>query len=282
MKIVECPRDAMQGLAQQIPTSKKITYIQQLLAVGFDTLDFGSFVSPKAVPQMADTAEVLQGLDLSSSPTKLLAIVANQRGVDAACSYVQIRYLGFPLSISETFQHRNTNASIALGLDLVNYALEQCATANKELVVYLSMAFGNPYNDPYSGETVLEFTDKLKTMGCRIVSLADTVGLASESEVLALGSLVNKHFSDLEIGMHLHSQPQSAQQKVEAAYRSGIRRIDTALGGLGGCPFAEDELVGNLPTEELLLWAKQKSIALGLNETALSAASQYLQAEILS
>lgn len=282
MKIIECPRDALQGLTQQIPTAKKIAYIQQLLAVGFDTLDFGSFVSPKAIPQMADTAEVLHGLDLSSSKTKLLAIVANQRGVDTACSFAQIHYLGFPLSISETFQQRNTNASISAGLDLVNYALEKCAATNKELVVYLSMAFGNPYNDPYSGQIVLDFTDKLQAMGCRIVSLADTVGLASESEVRALGSLVNKHFSDLEIGMHLHSQPQLAQQKIEAAYESGIRRIDTALGGLGGCPFAEDELVGNLPTEELLLWAKQKSMALGLDDTALSSASHYLRAEILS
>lgn len=283
MKIIECPRDAMQGLPQQIPTPHKIAYIQQLLAVGFDTLDFGSFVSPKAVPQMADTAEVLDGLDLSETKTKLLAIVANQRGVDTACTFPQIRYLGFPLSISETFQHRNTNADIAKGLDVVAYALDKCAANLKELVVYLSMAFGNPYQDPYSGQLVLDFTAKLQTMGCKIVSLADTVGLASDNEVLELGRLVHQAFANnLEIGMHLHSQPPSARKKIEAAYLSGIRRIDAAVGGLGGCPFAEDELVGNLPTEELVLWAKGKNITLGLDETALAKASHYLRTHIVS
>ena len=281
MKIIECPRDAMQGLADFVPTEKKIEYINLLLKVGFDTLDFGSFVSPKAVPQLADTAEVLDGIALTASITKLLAIVANARGVETACSFPEIHYLGFPLSISETFQQRNTNASIAQGLEVVKQALENCSQASKQLVVYLSMAFGNPYQDPYSAQVVIDYAGKLKEMGCSIVSLADTVGLANDNQIYALGGQVLNHFPDLEIGMHLHSHPMTAYEKVEAVWKSGIRRIDTALGGLGGCPFAEDELIGNMPTESLLHWAEDQKINLGLDEKALTQASLYLQTEIL-
>lgn len=281
MKIIECPRDAMQGLADFVPTEKKIEYINLLLKVGFDTLDFGSFVSPKAVPQLADTAEVLDGIAMTVSKTKLLAIVANARGVETACSFPEIQYLGFPLSISETFQQRNTNASIAQGMEVVKQALESCSQASKQLVVYLSMAFGNPYQDVYSEQVAIDYAGKLKEMGCSIVSLADTVGLANENQIYALGSQVLNHFPDLEIGMHLHSHPMTAYQKVEAVWKSGIRKIDTALGGLGGCPFAEDELVGNMPTESLLHWAEDQKINLGLDEKALTQASLYLQTEML-
>jgi hydroxymethylglutaryl-CoA lyase len=272
----------MQGLPGFVPTAKKITYLNMLLKVGFDTLDFGSFVSPKAIPQMADTQEVLAGLDLGGSSTKLLAIVANDRGVDKACSFPEIAYLGFPLSISETFQQRNTNASIGQGIEVVKRTLEKCSRSNKELVVYLSMGFGNPYGDEYSEQIVLDVAGELKEMGTRIISLADTVGLANESQILQLGKTVTTHFSDLELGMHLHSRMETAPLKIEAWWNSGIRRIDTALGGLGGCPMAEDELVGNLATETFIDWANEKGFSLGLDMPILLKARMYLQYEILS
>jgi len=281
LKLIECPRDAMQGLSSFVPTEVKIYYLNLLLQVRFNTLDFGSFVSPKAVPQMADTEQVLSRLDFSTTRTKLLAIVANRRGVEAACSHPTIHYLGFPLSVSETFQHRNTHASIAQGLDLVKEALEFCSKSQKELVVYLSMAFGNPYGDDYSTQLVADYAGLLQQMGCRIVSLADTVGLASEDEVKALGEIIFMGFPDVEIGMHLHTRPEKAQDKLKAAIASGCTRIDTALNGLGGCPFAEDELVGNVPTEAIVTYAKVNKMDLGLDLSILSEARKYLLTRII-
>lgn len=281
-KIIECPRDAMQGLSFFVPTEVKIAYLNLLLKVGFDTLDFGSFVSPKAIPQMADSAEVLTGLDMSSSSTKLLAIVANMRGVEAACAHNSIHYLGFPLSVSETFQRRNTSASIDQGFELVKQCLELCPSTKKELVVYLSMAFGNPYGDPHSPDLVVRFVDQLVQMGCRTISLADTVGLANDLEIKELGKQVVSRFPEIEIGMHLHSRPDTALSKAKAALDSGCTRIDTALGGLGGCPMAEDVLVGNLPTEVLVSYALEKGLRLGLDAEKLRLAKDYLQTHVLA
>lgn len=281
LKIIECPRDAMQGLSFFVPTEAKIKYLNLLLKAGFDTLDFGSFVSPKAVPQMSDTAEVLAGLDLSSTQTRLLAIVANMRGVEMACSHPEIYYLGFPLSVSETFQQRNTNAGIGQGIDVIKQALDSCSNANKELVVYLSMAFGNPYKDNYSVELVSDYAGQLKEMGVRIVSLADTVGLASADEVKVLGQKIISQFPDLEIGMHLHSNPISAKEKLAAAIATGCVRIDTALHGLGGCPFAEDELVGNMPTETLVQMASETKLETDLDLEMLNKAKEFLLTKIL-
>jgi hydroxymethylglutaryl-CoA lyase len=276
--IIECPRDALQGLGHFVPTEKKAEYLNLLLKVGFHTLDFGSFVSPKAVPQMADTAQVLDLLELNAK-TKLLAIVANMRGVETACLYPQIDYLGFPLSVSETFQQRNTNSDIAQGLELVKLALNKCDHYDKQLVVYLSMAFGNPYQEAYSTKKVLDLAHKLELLGCQIVSLADTVGMASTSDISILGVEMIRHFPQLEIGMHLHTRPDEALEKIKAVWNTGIKRIDTALGGLGGCPFASDDLVGNMPTESLLAWDKKNS--LGINTSALQKASHFLQTEII-
>lgn len=281
LKIIECPRDAMQGLSFFVPTDVKIQYLNLLLKVGFDTLDFGSFVSPKAVPQMADTAEVLAGLDLSSTQTKLLAIVANMRGVEMACSHPEIHYLGFPLSVSETFQQRNTNAGIEQGIELIKQTLEYCSNANKELVVYLSMAFGNPYKDFYSTDLVADYAGQLQEMGVKIVSLADTVGLATSEEVQLLGKKIITEFSDLEIGMHLHSNPISAKEKLAAALATGCVRIDTALHGLGGCPFAEDELVGNMPTETLVQMVSETRLETGLDFKILKKAKEFLLTKVL-
>lgn len=281
LKIIECPRDAMQGLSFFVPTEAKIQYLNLLLKAGFDTLDFGSFVSPKAVPQMADTAEVLAGLDVSSTQTKLLAIVANMRGVEMACSHPEIHYLGFPLSVSETFQQRNTNAGIEQGLELIKQALDSCAKTHKELVVYLSMAFGNPYKDNYSIELVADYAGILQEMGVKIISLADTVGIASTDDVELLGNKIVPQFPNLEIGMHLHSNPISAKEKLAAALATGCVRIDTALQGLGGCPFAEDKLVGNVPTEILVQLASEIRLAIDLDLEMLNKAKEFLLTEIL-
>lgn len=252
MKIIECPRDAMQGLVEFIPTPEKIRYLNQLLKVGFHTLDFGSFVSPKAIPQMRDTAEVLGGLDLSSTKTRLLAIVANTRGAEEAASHEAITYLGFPLSISETFQIRNTNKSIAEALNSLAAIKDICVRQNKKLVSYISMGFGNPYGDPYDVSMVSGFADILTTLGSDVISLADTVGAATHQEVSVLmGSLI-RQFKNVEIGVHLHSTPSAVREKVKAALDAGCMRIDGALKGYGGCPMANDELVGNIATEVLL------------------------------
>jgi hydroxymethylglutaryl-CoA lyase len=252
VKLIECPRDAMQGLEGFIPTAQKVRYINQLLRVGFDTIDFGSFVSSKAIPQMRDTAEVYEQLAWQESRSKLLAIVANRRGAEEASAYEGITYLGFPLSISETFQQRNTNKTIAEALNTVAEIQELCGQRNKQQVVYISMGFGNPYGDPYNTEVVAQFVDILATLGVTIVSLADTIGVANPENIAHLVGNLTRSYPRLEIGVHLHSNPATAKEKVEAAWKAGCRRFDGAIKGFGGCPMAKDELVGNLATETIL------------------------------
>ena len=258
MKIIECPRDAMQGLADFIPTKKKILYINRLLEVGFDTIDFGSFVSPKAIPQLRDTAEVLSQLNVTSSKSKLLAIVANTRGAQQASEYETISYLGFPLSISETFQQRNTNKSISEALNSIQEIQLICERKNKILVTYISMGFGNPYGDLYDVEVVEKFTDVLNSLGIKIISLADTIGVSKPEQITYLFKKLTKNFPSVEFGVHLHSTPSTALEKIEAAYNSGCQRFDGAIKGFGGCPMAEDELVGNLATETVLMFLDSK------------------------
>ena len=258
MKIIECPRDAMQGLADFIPTKKKILYINKLLEVGFDTIDFGSFVSPKAIPQLRDTAEVLSQLNVTSSKSKLLAIVANTRGAQQASEYETISYLGFPLSISETFQQRNTNKSISKALNSIQEIQLICERKNKILVTYISMGFGNPYGDLYDVEVVEKFTDVLNSLGIKIISLADTIGVSKPEQITYLFKKLTKNFPSVEFGVHLHSTPSTALEKIEAAYNSGCQRSDGAIKGFGGCPMAEDELVGNLATETVLMFLDSK------------------------
>lgn len=270
MKLIECPRDAMQGINTFIPTEKKVYYINSLLEVGFDTLDFGSFVSPKAIPQLRDTVEVLSQLKVSD--TKLLAIVANTRGAEEASQHDRITYLGFPLSISETFQQRNTNKSIAEALNTLDEIQQICLQSNKVLVTYISMGFGNPYGDLYSVDHVLKMTDVLATMGVAIVSLADTIGISQPEQIENLYSLAVKNFPSIEFGAHLHSSPQKAWEKIAAAYQAGCQRFDGALKGFGGCPMAEDELVGNLATETILSFLDSKQAAPALNRDAFSEA----------
>lgn len=272
IKLIECPRDAMQGLHAFIPTSDKVRYLNQLLQVGFDTLDFGSFVSPKAVPQMRDTPDVIAQLNWQSNSTKLLAIVANYRGAEQAVQFEGITYLGFPLSISETFQRRNTNKSISEALDTVVDIQELCAKHNKEQVVYISMAFGNPYGDPYSEDAVIQFAGILGDLGVEVISLADTVGAATPHEVSFLYEQVSRALPELEIGLHLHARPDEVADKVNAALGAGCKRIDGALKGFGGCPMAQDKLVGNIPTEKIIEWLENKRIETGLNKTELNKA----------
>lgn len=272
MKIIECPRDAMQGLEEFIPTEKKIRYINQLLKVGFDTIDFGSFVSAKAIPQMRDTAEVLAGLDMKNTKSRLLAIVANTRGAEQAASYESIRYLGFPLSISETFQQRNTNKSIGEALETVHEIQQICVASNKEQVVYISMGFGNPYNDPYDRKVVGQFVDILNTLGVTIVSLADTIGVANPEQITSLFTTLSDKSPSLEIGVHLHSNPRTAREKIEAAFQAGCKRFDGALKGFGGCPMAKDDLVGNLATETILTCLHENHARVGVDEQELAKA----------
>lgn len=279
IKLIECPRDAMQGWKQFIPTEKKIEYINSLLQVGFDTLDFGSFVSPKAIPQMQDTHAVLKRLDLSNTTTKLLAIVANVRGAEEAVLYEQITYLGFPLSVSETFQQRNTNASIQEALARVQEIQALCVRNGKKLVVYISMGFGNPYGDAYSPEVVFQYVDQLVNAGIQIISLADTVGVAMPQQIHDLTNYLVSELPQVEIGVHLHATAQHWHAKVEAAYSGGCRRFDGALKGIGGCPMANDELVGNLNTEGLLAYLEEKGAAPQLNQAALQKSLE-LAAEI--
>lgn len=250
--LVECPRDAMQGWADLIPTRDKIAYLQALLDVGFHTLDFGSFVSPKAIPQMADTAEVLEQLDLTGTNTRLLAIVANMRGANTACRYSSIDFLGYPFSVSETFQRRNTNSGIAESYELVQQMNTLANHHEKKLVVYLSMGFGNPYGDDYSEEMVMDWIDKISNAGVSIISLADTVGLASPLQVKSLCSKVIASFPLITTGVHLHANPLGWKEKIEAALEAGCTRIDSAMKGIGGCPMANDTLIGNIDTEELV------------------------------
>lgn len=265
MKIIECPRDAMQGIDEFIPTDKKIQYINQLLRVGFDTIDFGSFVSPKAIPQMRDTAEVLDGLDMNIGRSKLLAIVANTRGAEDACKFGMISYLGFPLSISETFQKRNTNKSIVEALNTVAEIQDLCVKNGKQLVTYISMGFGNPYGDPYDEDVVGKFVDILQTLGVQTVSLADTIGVSKPEQIRNLFTTMTSQFPTMEIGVHLHSNPATATEKIEAAFKAGCQRFDGAIKGLGGCPMAEDELVGNLATESIVRYLVDQNIELTLD-----------------
>jgi hydroxymethylglutaryl-CoA lyase len=269
IKLIECPRDAMQGWKTFIPTEKKIQYLNSLLQVGFDTIDFGSFVSPKAIPQMADTHEVLKKLDVSATKSKLLAIIANVRGAEAALQYEAIYYLGFPLSVSETFQQRNTNASINDALLRVREIQKLCVAGGKSLVVYLSMGFGNPYGDPYNIETVYEFSGQLAAEGISIISLADTVGVATPQQVSDLTAYTIKALPDTEIGVHLHSTAQNWKEKAAAAFHAGCRRFDGALKGIGGCPMANDALVGNMNTEWLLEYFNEQKAAPLLDAKAL-------------
>jgi hydroxymethylglutaryl-CoA lyase len=268
MKIIECPRDAMQGIDEFIPTDKKIRYINQLLKVGFDTIDFGSFVSPKAIPQLRDTAEVLAGLDLTGSTSKLLAIVANTRGAEEAAKHKTIEYLGFPLSISETFQQRNTNKSITEALETLNEIQQICSETNKKQVVYISMGFGNPYNDPYDVNVVGQFVDILNTLGVGIISLADTIGVSTPDQITYLFRTLSEKFPLVELGAHLHSNPKSAREKIDAAYNAGCKRFDGAIKGFGGCPMAKDELVGNLATETILAYLQERDAVKGINGTS--------------
>jgi len=272
IKLVECPRDAMQGIPDFIPTETKIRYLNALLRVGFDTLDFGSFVSPKAVPQLRDTPEVLAGLDLQQTRTKLLAIVANRRGAEEAVRFDAIRYLGFPLSVSETFQQRNTNKSIAEAFEEVRAIKTLCKAAGKELVVYLSMGFGNPYGDPYSPETVAAYAGRLIELGITILAPSDTVGTSTPDQIEALFRHLLETFPGIEFGAHLHARPGETAEKVRAARRAGIVRFDGALRGYGGCPMAADELTGNLPTEEIIQLLDEENAAPPLNRAALAEA----------
>jgi hydroxymethylglutaryl-CoA lyase len=269
----------MQGLHQFIETDTKAAYINTLLRVGFDTIDFGSFVSPKAIPQMRDTAEVLARLDMSHTSTKLLAIIANLRGAQQAASFEEISYLGFPLSLSETFQERNTNKTIAQALQEVAYIQALCEQTSKQLVVYLSMGFGNPYGDPYSPAIAEELAGKLVQLGVQIIAPSDTIGSATPEHIYALFTALLRAFPHIEFGAHLHSTPNTTEEKLEAAYKAGCRRFDGAIRGFGGCPMAKDELTGNIATEKMLAWFKNQQVTLSLNETKFNEA--YLQANQL-
>jgi len=268
LKLIECPRDAMQGLHQFVPTELKAKYINKLLQVGFDTIDFGSFVSSKAIPQMSDTAEVFNLLDLSNTKSKLLAIVANKRGAIDAAQFEQIDYLGYPFSVSETFQIRNTNATIEESLGRVAEIQDICLANNRKLVVYLSMGFGNPYGDPWNVEIVQRWVDHLAEMEIKILALSDTIGVSNPENISYLFSNLIPPYPDVEFGAHLHTQPHNWREKVEAAYLSGCRRFDSAMKGYGGCPMAKDELTGNMPTENMLSYFNETGVKTGLNEEA--------------
>lgn len=260
VRLIECPRDAMQGWKTLIPAAKKAAYINLLLKAGFDTIDFGSFVSPKAIPQLADTREVLSLLDLTGTDTRLLAIIANLRGAAEAVSFDEISYLGFPFSVSETFQLRNTNSSIHESLGRVEEIQELCVKSGKELVIYISMGFGNPYGDPYDEEQVFEWVNKLVGMDIGIISLADTVGLASPEQVYSMTRYLVESLPGTEIGVHLHSTAANWQDKLDAAVKAGCRRFDGALKGIGGCPMANDELVGNMDSERMIGYFRDKNL----------------------
>ena len=269
LSIIECPRDAMQGWPHFIPTNKKIQYINALLKCGFNILDFGSFVSPKAIPQMADTTTVLNSLELENTNTKLLAIIANERGAEEAVGYDEISFLGFPFSISDTFQQRNTNSSVNESLKRVENIQELCFKNNKELVVYISMGFGNPYGDKYNDEIVISRTKQIADLGIKIISIADTVGLATADEVSSLMKIIIPQFPNVEIGVHLHSLPDNREQKLEAAIAAGCKRFDAALKGIGGCPMAGNDLVGNMDTEIMINYFKKKGYDLNIDNAAL-------------
>jgi len=277
LKLIECPRDAWQGHYPFIPTEKKIRYLNLLLQVGFDTLDFGSFVSPKAMPQVSDTAAIVGQLDLSQSKTKLLAIVANERGAQQACAFEEIAYLGYPFSISETFQLRNTNAGMAESVERVEAIQTLCSKHKKKLVIYISMGFGNPYGDLWSPELARRWIEELAGLGIKIFSLSDTVGVARPKDILSLFAELIPAHPELEFGAHFHTKPLNWLEKVEAAYTSGCRRFDGALLGYGGCPMAQDALVGNMPTERLLEFGSVKKELPPVNQQALGEALKYFR-----
>jgi hydroxymethylglutaryl-CoA lyase len=274
IKLIECPRDAMQGWKTFIPTEQKIEYINSLLKVGFDTIDFGSFVSPKAIPQMADTKELIQKLKLQNTTSKLLAIIANERGAEDAVAYDAITYLGFPFSVSETFQQRNTNSSIAESLKRVEHIQELCVKNQKQLVVYLSMGFGNPYGDEWTKEIVFTWAKQLAEMDIKIISIADTVGLATAQQVQEITTHLVHALKGVEIGVHLHSTATNRIQKLEAALNSGCKRFDGALKGIGGCPMADDELVGNMNTEVMIAYFEEQNLLQHINKEALAESLQ--------
>ncbi|MEE1898361.1 hydroxymethylglutaryl-CoA lyase [Flavobacterium rakeshii] len=276
VKIIECPRDAMQGIKEFIPTEKKVAYIQSLLRVGFDTIDFGSFVSPKAIPQMQDTAEVLAKLDLSATKSKLLAIIANTKGAELASVHPEIQYLGYPFSISENFQMRNTHKTIAESIITLQEILNIADKSNKEVVAYLSMGFGNPYGDPWSVEIVGDWTEKLAAMGVKILSLSDTIGSSTPEVIDYLFSNLIPKYPEIEFGAHLHTTPDRWFEKVDAAYKAGCIRFDGAIQGFGGCPMAKDDLTGNMPTEKMLSYFTAEKVVTNLN--SLSFESSYNEA----
>lgn len=274
IKLIECPRDAMQGWKDIIPTEKKIEYINALLEVGFDTIDFGSFVSPKAIPQMADTKKVIEKLEIEASNTKLLAIVANLRGAEEAVGYDKISYLGFPFSISETFQLRNTNSTIEESLNRVEEIQGLCVKNSKQLVIYLSMGFGNPYGDTYNEEILLKWADEMVKREIKIISLADTVGVANAEQIsFALNTLIPK-YSNATFGVHLHSTSLNWKKKLEAAVNAGCKRFDGALKGIGGCPMAQNDLVGNMNSELMISYFEKKDLISHLNKDALQKSLQ--------
>lgn len=264
--LVECPRDAMQGWKDFIPTDKKVQYLNALLKVGFDVLDFGSFVSPKAIPQMADTKEVLPRLQLTD--TKLLAIIANTRGAEEAVAYDEISYLGFPFSISETFQLRNTNKTIAESMTQVEEIQNLCVKNGKELVVYISMGFGNPYGDEYNAEIAINWVGRLAALGIKTVAMSDTVGVAEPKTIEYVFNSLIPEFKDVSIGAHFHSTPDKWQEKVQAAYNAGCVRFDSAMKGIGGCPMAKDDLTGNIATENMVAWAENNGLTTKINKDA--------------
>jgi hydroxymethylglutaryl-CoA lyase len=272
IKLIECPRDAMQGIKTFIPTEKKVQYIQSLLRCGFDTIDFGSFVSPKAIPQMADTAKVLSKLDLSTTKSKLLAIVANTRGAQDASVHPEIDYLGYPFSISENFQMRNTHKTIAESVEILSEILEIAERSNKKVVAYLSMGFGNPYGDPWDVEIVGEWTEKLSAMGVKILSLSDTIGTSSPDIIEYLFSNLIPKYPEIEFGAHLHTTPAKWHEKIDAAYKAGCRRFDGAIQGFGGCPMAKDELTGNMPSEKMLSYFNSKKADSNIKMTSFESA----------
>lgn len=274
MILVECPRDAMQGWAHFIPTEQKVAYLNQLLTAGFDILDFGSFVSPKAIPQLADTKEVIPQLDLSTTKSKLLAIVANTRGAEEAVVYDEISFLGFPFSISETFQMRNTNKTIEQSLAQVEEIQNLCVKNNKKAMLYISMGFGNPYGDEYNADIVFHWFRKLVELGVAHIALADTVGVSNPENISYIFSNLIPEFPGMHIGAHFHSHPHNWEEKIRAAWDSGCRSFDSSIKGIGGCPMAKDELVGNIATENMLLFAHKNKIPLTIDEAAFNTAAQ--------
>jgi hydroxymethylglutaryl-CoA lyase len=268
IKLIECPRDAMQGIHEFIPTEKKVALINSILKVGFNAVDFGSFVSPKSIPQMRDTGQVLQQLELTETSSKLLAIIANVRGAQDAVEFDEISYLGFPFSISETFQQRNTNSSISQSLQRVEEIQDLCIRNKKKLVVYISMAFGNPYGDEWGSDIVLKWTKELVKIGIKTVALSDTTGVSNPQNISYLFSNLIPAFPGVEFGAHLHTTPDTWEEKVNAAYNSGCLRFDGAMKGFGGCPMAEDKLTGNMPTENLIDFFLKKNVSLNIDTNA--------------